>query len=181
MLITVPPSHSAYKADSEIGNPCKVFRRQVIRGLRSVLEMFEVVFFGGESLCFVSRQAVDTAVTVSTLCANNPPPPPLPNHRHPDTLKCLRQKASCSPLARLAHSAPEIIPECHKWSAPTPAQPVSSLAVPVTCQKHPTFKWTVIFRWFYMSFISWLIKAQRGRQHIYIGYWEGFNLPRYRA
>ena len=33
LLISIPPSHSAYKADFQIGNPCKVFRRQVIRGL----------------------------------------------------------------------------------------------------------------------------------------------------
>lgn len=35
LLISIPPSHSAYKADLQIGNPCKVFKRQVIRGLRA--------------------------------------------------------------------------------------------------------------------------------------------------
>lgn len=35
LLISIPPSHSAYKADLQIGNPCKVFKRQVIRGLRT--------------------------------------------------------------------------------------------------------------------------------------------------
>lgn len=52
LLISIPPSHSAYKADLQIGNPCKVFKRQVIRGLRAECVCLPVcVCLPGEKLC----------------------------------------------------------------------------------------------------------------------------------
>lgn len=52
LLISIPPSHSAYKADLQIGNPCKVFKRQVIRGLRAECVCLPVCMcLPGEKLC----------------------------------------------------------------------------------------------------------------------------------
>lgn len=51
LLISIPPSHPAYKADFQIGNPCKVFRRQVIRGLSALCGLCVGVCVGGVCVC----------------------------------------------------------------------------------------------------------------------------------